>query len=488
MQNCLNNPKLKNCIEFAQISLAGKKRKSGEDVIDHCLRVADKLVEYSVNDVITLEAAILHHSLSDGAATIDDIKKEFGDEIASMVESLEKLRVIRLQPNMQDEFIENLRKMFLALARDLRIVIIKLMDIDDNLTTLKYLDPLKQTEVAEETLEIFAPLSERLGIGEMKGEMQDLAFECLYPKEAEMVKKLRKKSIEQLNKMLLKIKRELAIVFHKEKINFEIQCRTKHLYSLYTKLKRPEINFNISHIYDLIAFRVIVNTTEDCYKALGIIHKLWKPLPNYVRDYIVNPKPNGYQSIHTTVFGPGDYPFEIQIRTQQMHEEAEYGVAAHWHYSENKSKGATDTDLSQGFATSVNKLEWVKNLSQWQKEIINNQEFLKTIRTDFFGERIFCFTPKGDVKDLPKGATPIDFAYSIHTGLGNLVVGANVNGKIVSLDTKLQNSDVVEVILAKDTHKKPNRDWLNFVATNLAKKKIKKSLNLKNKVKSHLNL
>lgn len=471
----ISNQILKHALDFAAISLAGKKRKSGEDVIDHCIRVVENLEKYQIIDPITLQVAILHHSLSDGAATLSDLQTEFGEEIATMVDTFEKLKIIRISPGMQNEFVENLRKMFLALAQDLRIVLIKIIDITDNLTTLKYLDSVKQIEVAEETLEIFAPLAERLGMGEIKGVMQDLAFETLYPKEAKDTKKLMHDSLETANKIMLKIKGELTQALDQEKIDFEIQSRAKHSYSLYTKLKRPEIDFDINKIYDLIAFRVIVSNIGDCYKVLGIVHKLWKPLPNYVRDFIANPKPNGYQSIHTSVFGPGDRPFEIQIRTSQMHDSAEYGLASHWHYSEQKAGGANDKNLSKGFATSAEKLEWVKSLGQWQAEIADNAEFLKTVRTDFFGERIFCFTPKGDVKDLPAGATPIDFAYTIHSDLGGQTTGAKVNGKFVSLNTKLKNSDVVELVLSKDTHKKPSRDWLNFVVTSRAKEKIKRA-------------
>ncbi|MCL5784387.1 MAG: TGS domain-containing protein, partial [Patescibacteria group bacterium] len=255
-----------------------------------------------------------------------------------------------------------------------------------------------------------------------------------------------------------------------EGIPVEIQSRVKHSYSLYTKLMRPEINKDLSKIHDLIALRIIVSTTEECYKTLDLIHKLFKPLSEPISDYIAHPKPNGYQSIHTRVYGPGDLPFEIQIRTRKMHDEAEYGLAAHWNYAEKKESGLSDEKISQGIATSAEKLEWVKKLSQWQTEITDDTEFLKTIKTDFFGQRIFCFTPKGDVKDLPAKATPIDFAYLVHTEMGNLVSGAKVNGKVVSLDTKLKNGDVVELVLSKDHAKKPQPEY-----NPLAKRRIKKA-------------
>lgn len=466
---------LNRAYDFAILSLADKKRSSGELFSDHCMRVAQTLKSYGITDPTTLAVAILHHSLSDGAATLDDLEKEFGKEISSMIGTLEQLRVIKFADSSDKQFAENLRKMFLSLAKDLRIVLIKLTDILDNLTTLKYLPAEKQTRIAKETLEIFAPLAERLGMGEVKGQMQDLAFEILYPDEFKKVKRILKVNLEELNKRLLKIKAALKQAIEAEGISFRLESRSKHIYSLYMKLKRVEIDFDISKIYDLIAFRVIVENTEGCYKVLGIIHRLWRPLPDRIKDYIANPKSNGYQSIHSTVFGPSGKPFEIQIRSEKMHQEAEYGIASHWHYSEVKAQGVSDADLEKGVSLNSDKLQWVKNLSKWQDEMTETEDFLKALKVDFFGERIFCFTPKGDVRDLPKGATPIDFAYSIHTDMGNLVIGAKVNNKVVKLETNLKNSDTVELLLSKDKSRKPNRDWLKFVATALAKRKIKKA-------------
>lgn len=474
----INNPLVAQALSFARVSLAGKKRKSGEEVVDHCLRIAQTLVKFKITDPVTLAVAILHHSVADGAATYEDIRQEFGEEIALMIEAFDRLEIVKLKFGAEDEFIEHLRQMFLNLAKDLRVVLVKMADILDNLETLKYLKKEKGKEVAEETLEIFAPLAERLGMGEMRGQMQDLAFAYLYPKEFEWVKKYTKTSLAKLDKALLKVKSELFMVFQKEGIKAEIQGRKKHVYSLYTKLTRPEINKDLSKVYDLIALRIIVSTEEDCYKILDLIHKLFKLLPEPMSDYIAYPKPNGYQSIHTRVYGPFDLPFEIQIRTGKMHEEAEYGLAAHWNYAEKKESGLTDEKISRGFAASAEKLEWVKRLSEWQKEITDNQEFLKTIKTDFLGARILCFTPKGDVKDLPAGATPVDFAYYVHTDLGNRVIGAKINGKQITLDSKLKNGDVVELTLAKDLKKKPSRDWLNFVVTGLARRKIRKAYSL----------
>lgn len=471
------DPIIKKAYDFANLSLAGQKRLSGEMIISHCKRVEEILWNFNVRDPLTLAVSLLHHSIDDGAATLEDIKKEFGIEITEMMEAIEKLHIIKLKLVNQEEFSEQLRKMFLILAKDLRVVLIKLADISDNLTTLNYLPEKKRVEVARETLEIFAPLCERLGMGELRGQMQDLAFENLYPKEYLWLKNYIKNGLEKLGKNLLKIKAKLLMVLKDEGISAEVQSRIKHTYSLYNKLIRPEIHNDLTKIHDLIALRIIVSTEEDCYKILDIIQKLFKVTPEPISDYIIHPKPNGYRSIHIKVYGPDDLPFEIQIRTKKMHEEAEFGLAAHWNYADLKSSGLSDEKISQGIATSAEKLGWVKSLSQWQNEIVDNKEFLKTVKTDFFGKRIFCFTPKGDVKDLPLGATPIDFAYSVHTDMGNRITGAKVNGKQTSLGSKLKNGDVVELLLSKDLKKKPSRDWLKIAVTTCAKRQIRKSLN-----------
>lgn len=457
---------VERAINFSKLSLADKKRYSGEGFDEHSLKVAGILEKYNINDSTTLAVAILHHSIENGAATLEDVKKEFGEEVSGMLLTLKDLHLIKLTKSDQKEFVENLRKMFLALARDLRIIVIKLADILDNLRTLRYVQRSKQIEVAEETLEIFAPLAERLGMGEMKGEMQDYAFHYLYPKEYKETKKKLKQVITKLDKRLLKTRALLKQVLDKEGIIFSIESRSKHLYSLYTKLKREDINFDISKIYDLIAFRVVVNNIEDCYRVLGVVHNLWKPLPNRLKDYISSPKPNGYQSLHATVLSDGDKPFEIQIRTKDMHERAEYGISAHWHYDESKANKKID----------LKKIEWVKNLRNWQEEILDSKEFVKTVIDDFLGDRILVFTPKGEIKDLPSGATPIDFAYLIHSDLGDRAVGAKVNGKLVALSKKLISGDTIEILVSKI--KKPSRDWLSFVVTSSAKSKIKRSLRI----------
>lgn len=472
----INHPMVKKAYEFSTLSLVDKKRYSGESYYEHSSGVAKILESFNVTDPITLTAAILHHCVEEGVATYADIEKEFGVGIVSMLKTLQDLRVYKMTKIDEEHYVENLRKMFLYLAKDLRIVLIKLADVLDNLKTLHYIPKYKQKEMAKQSLEIFAPLAERLGIGELKGQIQDLAFPFIYPQDYIKTKKILKATTTRLNKRSQKIKVLVYSALEAEKIPFRIESRVKHIYSLYMKLKRSEVGFDISKIYDLMAFRIVVKKTEDCYRVLGIVHNIWKPVPNRLRDYIASPKPNGYQSIHTVVFGPNNEPFEIQIRTEEMHENAEYGIAAHWHYEESKAKVKSSEELNKGPIMNKEKLAWVLNLWKWQEEVTDNEEFLKTIKTDFFGPRIFVLTPKGDIKDLPAGATPIDFAYAIHTYLGDKTVGAKVNGKLVSLDHKLKSGDVTEILVSKDKTKKPSRDWLNFVMTIHAKKKIKHSL------------
>ncbi len=446
-----------------------------QEYYEHSLRLAKILVDFGVTDPKTLSAAILHDVTDTGAANENDLEKEFGGEIAGLVKKVSELKVIQLGKDSSEKFAENLRKMFLAVSRDLRVILIKLVDIFDNLKNPQKLgkEPLKN--LAKSTLEIFAPLAARLGIGELKGQLEDSAFPLVESENFSWVTKFSKKAYEATDKMLLKIKAKLVMELTKSGIPAEIHGRKKHIYSLYKKLARPEIGKDLSKIYDLVALRVIVDTVEDCYKVLGIVHKLWRPLPDYVRDYIAAPKPNGYQSLHTTVFGPENRPFEIQIRTRIMHQIDEFGVAASWHYSERKAKGATDRQVESGFLVPFEKLNWLKQLSDWQKEV-GNLEFLKGLKFDFFADRVFVFTPKGDVKDLPAGSTTVDFAYSVHTKLGDNCVGAKVDGKLVTLNYQLKTGEVCEIIPDKNGKHKPSPHWLDFVKTSLAKREIKKQL------------
>ncbi len=459
---------------FAQNAHSGQKRFSGEDYVIHPLKVAQTLVNLNLGSK-TIVAALLHDVFDDCDIPLEKIKEEFGEEVALLVEGVSKLGKIRYpkeplviqsiekrEEKPIDLQAENLRKMFFAMAKDIRVVLIKLADRLHNMETLNHIPEEKQKRMALETLEIFAPLADRLGIGEIKSKLEDLSFPYLYPKEFQWLMENVKEKYEERGKYLEIIKPIVNKILKREKIKvIDIQTRPKSYFSLYQKLLKHEMDFEI--IYDLVALRIIVPDVKTCYQALGVLHEYWKPLPGRIKDYIAFPKPNGYQSLHTTVFCEGGKITEIQIRTPEMHQEAEYGICAHWAQKEKIS-----------LVYQKKKFEWVKNLNGWQKEISAPKEFLEGLKVDFFKNRIFVFTPKGDSIDLPDGATPIDFAYHVHTDIGNHCVGAKVNGKMVSVSTPLKNGSVVEILL--DKKKIPSRDWLKFVKTNLARSHIKKVL------------
>ena len=466
---------IRKAFEFAQIAHFGQKRKSGEDFITHPLATAMALADWRL-DSVSIAAALLHDTVEEGGASISEIKKEFGNEIARLVDGVSITGRIKLRGSTDEEFVENLRKMFLAMAKDLRVVLIRLADRLHNMQTLDALPKSKQKRIAKETLEVYAPLAERLGIGELKGQLEDLAFPYLYPKEYKWLLDYSAPYYARAKKDVEEAREELKKALSKEGISGEIHGRAKHLYSLYRKLLRPEINKDITKIHDIVALRILVKTVKDCYAALGVIHKVFKPVPFLgVSDFIAQPKPNGYRSLHTRVFGPRGRIMEIQIRTYQMHEEAEYGIAAHWYMALLKSKGKlTSEKIDKGrFFVPSEKLAWVKQLAVWQKTVLDSHEFLNALKFDALSHRIFVFSPKGDVYDLPLGATPVDFAYAVHTELGDRCQQAKVNGRLVSLDWKLKSGDVVEIIPSKKP-KRPSLDWLKFVVTTVAKKKIAK--------------
>ncbi len=458
----------KKALDFATLAHTGQKRLSGEPYITHSITVAKTLQEWGLDDT-AIVAGLLHDTIEEGGAKREDIVKEFGEEIATLVDGVTVVSHIHLTGSKSEEFMENSRKMFLVMARDLRVVLIKLADRLHNMQTLQYLTPDRQLRNAEETLEIHASLAERLGMGEIKGELEDLAFPYLYPEEYNKLKQESKNLYKSAERYIQDFKSKLLQLLLSKHVAAQIDVRRKHLYSLWRKLARPEIDGDLNKIYDLFAARVLVSTVEDCYLALGAIHGAWHPVPYLgVSDFIANPKSNGYRSIHTKVFGPQGKIVEIQIRTHQMHEEAEMGLAAHWQYSEIKSKGKSP------FA-SENKLPWVKQLVDWQKEMTDSQEYLDALKFDALQHRNLVFSPIGDVYDLPRGATPVDYAYAVHTKLGHQASGAKVNGKMVSLSHKLVNGDVVEIIVDRK-RSKPNHDWLKFVVTTIAKREILKSL------------
>lgn len=445
---------------FAKKAHEGQKRASGEEYVTHPLNAALTLSEMEV-DAKTVAAALLHDVLDDTAVTGKELEDAFGSEIAFLVEGVSKLGKIKYRG--VERHAENLRKMLVAMARDFRVVLIKLADRYHNLKTLDALPEGKQRRIALESLEIYAPLAFRFGVSELSKKIEDLSFKHCYPKEYEMIIENVRKRYPEREKYLSTVKPYLWAELIKEGINpLEIQTRAKHHWSLYEKLKR--YNMNWDKVHDLVAMRVIVKTIEDCYAALGIIHKLWRPLPEKIKDYIALPKPNGYQSLHTTVFCRSGYITEFQIRTKNMHELAENGIASHWLYRESGKP-------KRGVKMEGRKFEWITQLKQWQREVSESTEFLENLKIDIFSSRIFVFTPIGDVLDLPEGATPIDFAYSIHSNLGDSCSQAKVNGEIVPLDKELKNGDVVEII--KGPRKAPSRDWLNFIKTSAAKSRIR---------------
>ncbi len=455
---------VKKAYNFAAQAHSGQRRKSGEPFLAHPLAIAARLAELHV-DAPTLAAALLHDTCEDTDFSIENLKKEFGEEIAFLVAGVTKLDKIRYRGT--ERTAESLRKMFLAIAQDLRIVLLKLVDRLHNMETLQYVEAEKRKRVALETLEIYAPLAYRLGIGELKGQLEDLSFPFVYPKEHDWIMRTLKDRFQPRRSYVERLKPIVSEELAKEKIKFyDIHARAKHYYSLYQKLLKYDMD--IDRVFDLVALRLIVGSVEDCYSALGVVHKLWKPRPGLVKDYIALPKPNGYRSLHTTVFGPEGRTVEFQIRTREMHEEAENGIAAHWAYAENKGQ-ENYAKRNPSFAPRRDLL-WIQQLREWQKEFEKPDEFLDSLKIDFFKNRIFVLTPKGDVIDLPEGATPVDFAYHIHSDIGNAASGAKVNGKMVPLNHVLKSGDLVQIITQKN--KKPNRDWLSFMKSPQARQKV----------------
>ena len=443
--------------DFAKEKHEGQFRVSGESFFSHPVAVANILADMEL-DVSSVTAALLHDVVEDTDVTEEDITREFGNTVAQLVAGVTKLGKIPYTSN-EDQQIENLRKMFLAMANDVRVIVIKLADRLHNMRTLKSMPEAKQREKARETLEVFAPLAHRLGMSKVKMELEDLSLKYIDPiGYYEIVDKISQKQSEreQYIKDIISLLREKL-----EKLGIEarVEGRAKHFYSIYRKMFIQ--NKSIDEIYDLFAVRVIVNTDADCYAVLGMVHELCKPIPGRFKDYIAMPKPNMYQSLHSSVIGPKDVPFEIQIRTWDMHNTAENGIAAHWKYKEGKV-GKSDID---------SKLEWIKQLLEIQKDLTNAEDFMQTLKIDMFSDEVFVFTPKGDVVSLPAGSTPIDFAYAIHSAIGNKMQGAKVNGKIVTLDYILQNGDIVEVHTSNAVHG-PNLDWLKIARTSQARNKI----------------
>ena len=457
-----NSKIIKKAYEFALKYHGNQMRKSGELYINHPLNVAYILSTLELDDE-TICAALLHDVVEDTSATQEELKEEFGESISAMVAGVTKLGKIQYT-TIEEEQVENYRKMFLAMGKDIRVILIKLADRLHNMRTLKYLTRERQLANAQETMDLYAPLANRLGIYSLKWELEDLAFKYLYPDEyREIVIGLDKKREERLS-FLETIKVNLEKELVKEKIKAEVTGRAKHLYSIYRKMQRD--NKTLDQIYDLFALRILVNSVKDCYAALGVVHEMYTPMPGRFKDYIAVPKKNLYQSIHTTVFGRKGIPFEVQIRTWDMHRTAEFGIAAHWAYKEASNRG-----LKKEIVVKEDKLAWLRETLEWQKNTENPNEFLNTLKTELYEDEVFVFTPKGQIKSLPRKATPIDFAYTIHEQIGHKMVGCKINSKIMPIITPLRNGDIVE-ILTSDQSKGPSRDWLKFVKSSGARNRI----------------
>ena len=462
----LNNPKadiklIKKAYDFGELHHRGQKRNSGEDYYIHPIAVAKKLSEMKLDDQ-TICAGLMHDVLEDTDVSRDQMAEVFGEEITFLVDGVTKLKNLNYT-SREEKQAENIRKMVMAMSNDVRVVLIKLSDRLHNMRTLEYMTRKKQIQIADETLEIYVPLAHRLGIYSLKWELEDLCFRYQEPEKyyelAEMVNVKRREREAYINEIIESLTKSLDGT----EINFEISGRPKSLYSINKKMQRNGIAFE--EIYDLTAIRVLVDTIAECYAVLGKVHSLWRPIPNRIKDYIGQPKPNGYRSLHTTVFGDDSRPFEVQIRTRKMHKECEYGVAAHWRYKENNTS-KSDFDDAMSF---------LRRIVEWQQEggkDEDNQEFMQTLKQDFFAREIYVYSPAGEVYSLPMDSCSIDFAYKIHTEVGNNCVGAKVNGRMVPLTHKLKTGDLVEIITSKNSHG-PSRDWLNIVKSNQAKNKIK---------------
>jgi GTP pyrophosphokinase len=459
------NPKadlgvIRRAAQFAEAAHAGQKRLSGEDFVEHPTAVAQVLADLGL-DTTTLVAALLHDVAEDTDVSLDDLKEGFGAEVTGIVDGLTKLEAIESKSREQEQA-ENVRKMIVAMAGDIRVLLIKLADRLHNMRTLSPLAPDRQARIATETLEIYAPLAHRLGVQQIKWELEDLSFKTLHPgpyrEIANLVEKRRGERQQYIDSVLEAARTRLR----EAGLKAEVEGRPKHLYSIYEKMVVVGKEFN--EIYDLVGIRVLADSVRDCYAALGAIHSLWKPVPGRFKDYVAMPKSNMYQSLHTTVVGPGGSPLEIQIRTREMHRTAEFGVAAHWRYKEGrdgkKSKEATD-------------MAWLGQMLEWLKEMADPREFMESLKIDLYGGQVFVFTPKGDVMNLPAGSTPVDFAYAVHTEVGHRTIGAKVSGRLVPLDYELRTGDTVEILTSKAQGEGPSQDWLKFVVTPRARTKVR---------------
>ncbi len=453
--------RIRAALDLAERAHAGQSRASGDPYIAHPVAVARILADLHM-DTDTIVAALLHDVVEDTSVPLDDIRAQFGDDVAELVDGVTKLSRLKVR-SREEEQVENLRKMFLAMAKDIRVIFIKLADRLHNMRTLKHLSSERVARIARETREIYAPLANRLGIFRIKWELEDLAFQFLEPDAFQDMRVKVQKRRQEREAAVDEVVSVLTSRLSAMGVEAEVSGRAKHLYSIYRKMKAQDKDFG--QVYDLVAVRVLVASVRDCYAALGLVHEMWKPLPGRFKDYIAMPKSNLYQSLHTTVIGPGGDPLEVQIRTFEMHRTAEFGIAAHWRYKEASPK---DPDFEQ-------KLAWIRQLMEWQRDMGDAREFMETLKVDLFADEVFVFTPRGDVIELPSSATPVDFAYRIHTDIGHHCVGARVNGKAVPLASPLENGDIVEIMVNRSSPG-PSLDWLGFVRTSSAKHRIRQWL------------
>ncbi|MGB2694875.1 MAG: bifunctional (p)ppGpp synthetase/guanosine-3',5'-bis(diphosphate) 3'-pyrophosphohydrolase [Dehalococcoidia bacterium] len=464
-------PLIEEAYRFAETAHGDQQRKSGEPYIVHPLDAALTIAELQL-DAGAIAAALLHDVQEDCAVPNNEIKRRFGPEIAKLVDGATKLERITMKsagPRTSDGVnqAENLRKMLLAMAEDVRVVIVKLADRLHNMRTLDFLEPEKRQRIAQETMEIYAPLASRLGIWQLKWELEDLAFRHLQPHDYERISRLIVSGRASRERYIAQVEKVLRAELDKNNIKATVQGRAKHVYSVYQKIQKyADQGKSVSEIYDLLAMRVLVDSVSDCYSVLGIVHGMWRPIPGQFDDYLANPREGVYQSLHTTVMALNTRPLEVQIRTHEMHRLAEYGIAAHWRYKEGSSQ---DVRFEE-------RLSWLRQLLEWQRDMAHAEDFVETVKTDIFQDQVFIFTPKGAIKDLPAGATAVDFAYRIHTELGHHCVGAKVNGRLVALNQRLENGDVVEIVSGRSS-RGPSRDWLNanlgYVRTSHAREKIR---------------